>query len=163
MAVISKSPVSLLSVALSVCCGAGSWIRLNSCRERERGSARASSSLSLPSSTITSPTLLQFGWSLFQLDKCTLMQLQPHHPDKKTLPDLHTPTSPNPQHSTQHGVRLWLNTPVPPMTPCTPTSTSRSLHPSCHNALSLSWQYKWTKVSAYSAAFQKEKERKTSA
>lgn len=131
ISVISTGPVPILSPALCVCCGAGSWSRLNSCRERERGSVLASPSLTLPPClrSITSPALLQLcRWSLFQLDKCTLLQLQAHHPEKnthtkkKTLPDLHTPTAQTPNTPPSRGQTLTYSS-LPPMTLCTPTST----------------------------------------
>lgn len=132
---INRSWAFSLCCFLSLYCGAGSWSRLNSCRERERGSALASSSLSLPPSTVTSPALLLLCyWSLFQLDKCTLLQLQPHHPEKQQQQKKNTtwpahPNSPEPPTLHAAGVRLWLNSPLPPMTPCTPTSTGRSPPP----------------------------------
>lgn len=139
--------------------------------ERERGSPLTSPSLTLPPSNITSPALLLCCyWSLFQLDKCTLLQLQAHHSEeeKKTTKKKTTTWPAHPHRTgppTLHpaGVGLWLAPLCPPwpLAPLPPPAAP--LHPFCHNGLSLSWQYKWTRVSAYSAAFQKEKERKTSA
>lgn len=107
--------------------------------------------------------------SLLQLNKCTVVQLQPHHQGKQNETKKHTtwpaqhnrPNTPSPALQTA-GVSLWLNAPLStppwPLAPLPPPADP--LHPSSHNGLSLYWQYKWTRVSAYSAAFQKEKERR---
>lgn len=93
----------------SVCgCGAGSWSRLSSPSERERGTALASSSFSLPSPPLLPPPPCccccrrSATEAPVQLDKCTRLQLC--HPEKQqhthtgrkknkktTLPDLHPP------------------------------------------------------------------------
>lgn len=106
--------------------------------------------LPVPNS-ITSPALLLCYWSLIQLDNCTLLQRQAYHWGRKTHMTTATTTASVLPHSTQEGSHSASQTPPP-----TPrTFDSPPVRPSCHNALSLSSQYKWTRVSAYSAAFQK--------
>lgn len=100
--------------------------------------------------------------ALVQLEKCTV-PLGSHHHSTKTTPP---PDLPPHHHQHQHpaGVRVSPNSPLAPrdlsypyLYRCPPL-----IHSFSHNGASLSPQYKWTWVSASSAAFQTGRERKTS-
>lgn len=150
-----------LTPTLSACCGVGSWSRLNSCQSvREAVCWLPRHSTSLPRSNLPRPA----SCSVAEATSSWINAYCRHTIPKKTntLPSLHSPHLLSPKTPPSRGRTLTTSSlPSWPLAPLPPLAAS--LHPYWHNGLSLSWHYKWTRVSAYSAAFQKQKERKTSA
>lgn len=120
----------------------------------------------LPRPAAAAALLLQV-WSSWRNAQCCCRRCSHHHSTKTTPPPDLQPH--HHHHNHPAGVRVWLNSPVAPRDPwhpylyrwCPPPPPLTRLF--SHNGASLSPQYKWTRVSAFSAAFQTERERKTSA